>query len=45
MKGATRGLRGMNGGKFKGNYMRLMPGLCLDVRHPRLICGIQGLEC
>ena len=22
--------RGMDGGKFKGNYLRLMPGLCLE---------------
>ena len=33
LKGATRGLRGMDGGKFqKGNYWRLIPGLCLEDR-------------
>ena len=25
-------MRGMDGGKFKGNYLSLMPGLCLEDR-------------
>ena len=33
MKGATRGVgRGMDRRKFKGNYLRLMSGLCLEDR-------------